>query len=233
MRPPAVSHARSTTLAERLVGLAIRAILAAAAWPAFHALLARQTVNHAADRLAASLARSTAMSRRVEVVLEPLDGRETLDHGWRLVAGDSPGRAWNHAVTCGPRCAMPARDPAPDRARQPCAPIHSCGILSIGARRLPGGHLLAQPSRRAAPGPAWGAGTYPTLHTGARQRLRYRGRARPAVTLESHPSHRLPTSQTLQAQCFPTPTTPPCNRRSRSPRVACSSQPRIRASAAC
>lgn len=103
MRPPAVSHARSTTLAERLVGLAIRAILAAAAWPAFHALLARQTVNHAADRLAASLAlsRSTAMSRRVqrvEVVLEPLDGRETLDHGWRLVAGDSPGRAWNHAV---------------------------------------------------------------------------------------------------------------------------------------
>lgn len=65
------------TLAELLVGLTILSVLAAAGWPAFTRLLARQTVDQAADRLAASLAlaRSMAMARRVEVALQPLDGR--------------------------------------------------------------------------------------------------------------------------------------------------------------
>jgi len=73
---------------ELLACLAILAVLAAAAYPTFSTLFAREQVEVAADRLAASLAlaRSTAMSRRVEVTLEPLPAEGSLDHGWQLVA---------------------------------------------------------------------------------------------------------------------------------------------------
>ncbi|MCY1220211.1 hypothetical protein D3C81_1297090 [compost metagenome] len=88
---PASTHA-GLTLAELLVCLVILSVLAATAWPSFTELLARQAVDQAADRLAASLAlaRSTAMARRIEVTLQPLDGQPGLDHGWQLLAGPGP-----------------------------------------------------------------------------------------------------------------------------------------------
>ncbi len=74
------------TLAELLTCLAVLAILAAAAYPSWQRLLARQQVVLAADRLAGSLAlaRAAAVARRAEVILAPLPGEATLDRGWRL-----------------------------------------------------------------------------------------------------------------------------------------------------
>ncbi|WP_454742119.1 prepilin-type N-terminal cleavage/methylation domain-containing protein [Cupriavidus necator] len=59
------------TLAELLTGLAIVALLAAVAYPAFSGLVVRQQVALPADRLAASLAlaRAIALARRIEVTL--------------------------------------------------------------------------------------------------------------------------------------------------------------------
>ncbi|WP_354682020.1 GspH/FimT family pseudopilin [Cupriavidus necator] len=95
MAPRGLPRCRGVTLAELLACLAILAVLAAAAWPSFTGLLARQTVDQAADRLAASLAlaRATAMSRRLEVALQPLHGRQDLDQGWQLVVGNGGGAA--------------------------------------------------------------------------------------------------------------------------------------------
>ncbi|CAN7443905.1 GspH/FimT family pseudopilin [Cupriavidus necator] len=78
------------TLAELLAGLAILALLAAASYPVFSGLLARQQVTLAADRLAASLAlaRATALARRLDVTLQPLPGEATLGPGWQLVTAD-------------------------------------------------------------------------------------------------------------------------------------------------
>jgi type IV fimbrial biogenesis protein FimT len=77
---------RGATLPELLISLAISAILAIAAWPVLRNLTAEQTVAHAADRLAASLAlaRTMAASRRVEVRIGPLAGAHA---GWRLAVG--------------------------------------------------------------------------------------------------------------------------------------------------
>ncbi|MBP0629964.1 GspH/FimT family pseudopilin [Cupriavidus sp. AcVe19-1a] len=99
---------RGLTLAELLTALAVMAILAAAAYPTFQDLLARQQVALAADRLAASLAlaRATALGRRTEVMLEPLAGETTLDHGWQLVAnpGAIKGRTVLSVVEPGMAC---------------------------------------------------------------------------------------------------------------------------------
>lgn len=83
------------TLAELLAGLAILGLLSAAAYPVFNGLLARHQVTLAADRLAMSLAlaRATALSRRIEVTLQPLPGETSLSPGWQLVAaGAAPDR---------------------------------------------------------------------------------------------------------------------------------------------
>ncbi|WER45117.1 GspH/FimT family pseudopilin [Cupriavidus sp. WKF15] len=88
MRKSAQNHPDGFTLAELLVCLAVLAVLGAVAYHLAGVLMARQQVTIAADRLAASLAlaRGTALARRVEVALQPLDGRLVLDHGWQLVA---------------------------------------------------------------------------------------------------------------------------------------------------
>lgn len=81
-------HQVGLTLAELLVCLSILAVLGAVTYHGADLLMARQQVTIAADRLAISLAlaRSVAMARRVEVALQPLDGRLTLDQGWQLAA---------------------------------------------------------------------------------------------------------------------------------------------------
>ncbi|UBM10247.1 GspH/FimT family protein [Cupriavidus metallidurans] len=86
---------RGATLPELLISLAISAILAIAAWPVLSNLTAEQTVAHAADRLAASLAlaRTIAASRRVEVRIGPLAGAHTLDGGWQLDSDTEPSLA--------------------------------------------------------------------------------------------------------------------------------------------
>ncbi|SOY82272.1 putative TYPE 4 FIMBRIAL PILIN fimT-related TRANSMEMBRANE PROTEIN [Cupriavidus taiwanensis] len=91
----AVRHRRTggLTLVELVAGLAILCVFTAAAYPVFSGMLARQQVTLAADRLAMSLAlaRATALSRRVEVTLQPLPGESTLSPGWQLAtAGASP-----------------------------------------------------------------------------------------------------------------------------------------------
>ena len=75
------------TLVELVAGLVILGVFTAAAYPVFSGMLARQQVTLAADRLAMSLAlaRATALSRRVEVTLQPLPGESTLSPGWQLV----------------------------------------------------------------------------------------------------------------------------------------------------
>lgn len=87
---------RGATLAELLTCVAVLAILAALAFPSWQRLQARQQVMLAADRLAGSLAvaRSAAVARRSDVVLTPLPGASSLDHGWRLALepGDEPGQ---------------------------------------------------------------------------------------------------------------------------------------------
>ncbi|MCO4888723.1 GspH/FimT family pseudopilin [Cupriavidus sp. WGtm5] len=86
-------HTAGLTLVELVAGLAILGVFTAAAYPVFSGMLARQQVMLAADRLAMSLAlaRATALSRRVEVTLQPLPGESTLSPGWQLVtAGASP-----------------------------------------------------------------------------------------------------------------------------------------------
>ncbi|WP_042886839.1 GspH/FimT family pseudopilin [Cupriavidus necator] len=95
MRTNALPVCGGLTLAELLASLAILSVLAAAGWPAYTGLLARQTVDQAVDRLAASLAlaRSMAMARRVDVALQPLDGRQDLDQGWQVVAASEAGAA--------------------------------------------------------------------------------------------------------------------------------------------
>ncbi|WP_265921371.1 GspH/FimT family pseudopilin [Cupriavidus nantongensis] len=83
------------TLVELVAGLVILSVFTAAAYPVFSGMLARQQVTLAADRLAMSLAlaRATALSRRVEVTLQPLPGESTLSPGWQLVtAGAGPGQ---------------------------------------------------------------------------------------------------------------------------------------------
>ncbi len=81
-------HQIGVTLAELLVSLSILTLLGAVTYHGADVLMARQQVTIAADRLAISLAlaRSVAMARRVEVALQPLDGRLPLDHGWQLAA---------------------------------------------------------------------------------------------------------------------------------------------------
>ncbi|WP_011296962.1 GspH/FimT family pseudopilin [Cupriavidus necator] len=88
MPQSALHRKHGFTLAELLVCLSIIAVLAVAACQAVDVLTASHQVAVAADRLAASLAqaRSTAMARRAEVALQPLDGNTTLDQGWQLVA---------------------------------------------------------------------------------------------------------------------------------------------------
>ncbi|MFJ1252835.1 GspH/FimT family pseudopilin [Cupriavidus sp. CuC1] len=87
---------RGATLAELLTCLAVLAILAALAFPSWQRLQARQQVMLAADRLAGSLAvaRSAAVARRSDVILTPLPGASSLDHGWRLALapGGEPGQ---------------------------------------------------------------------------------------------------------------------------------------------
>ncbi|SPD65451.1 Pilus assembly protein [Cupriavidus taiwanensis] len=86
-------HTAGLTLVELVAGLAILGVFTAAAYPVFSGMLARQQVTLAADRLAMSLAlaRATALSRRVEVTLQPLPGESTLSPGWQLAtAGASP-----------------------------------------------------------------------------------------------------------------------------------------------
>ncbi|MDK3024955.1 GspH/FimT family pseudopilin [Cupriavidus taiwanensis] len=91
-------HGRSScglTLVELVASLVILGVISAAAYPVFSGMLARQQVTLAADRLAMSLAlaRATALSRRVEVTLQPLPGEVTLSPGWQLVtAGAGPDR---------------------------------------------------------------------------------------------------------------------------------------------
>lgn len=83
------------TLVELVASLVILGVFTAAAYPVFSGMLARQQVTLAADRLAMSLAlaRATALSRRVEVTLQPLPGESTLSPGWQLVtAGAGPGQ---------------------------------------------------------------------------------------------------------------------------------------------
>ena len=74
------------TLAELLVGLAILAIVAATAAPSLQRLVARQRVMQTADLLAGalSLARSAAMARREEVLVEPLAGADSFNDGWQV-----------------------------------------------------------------------------------------------------------------------------------------------------
>ncbi len=81
MSQSALDRKRGVTLAELLACLSVIAVLGAIAYPAADALMARQQVIIAADRLAGSLAlgRSTAMARRAEIALQPLDGNNTLD----------------------------------------------------------------------------------------------------------------------------------------------------------
>ncbi|RAS10237.1 GspH/FimT family pseudopilin [Cupriavidus alkaliphilus] len=86
-------RAGGLTLVELVAGLVILGVFTAAAFPLFSRMLARQQVTLAADRLAMSLAlaRATALSRRVEVTLQPLPGEATLSPGWQLVtAGAGP-----------------------------------------------------------------------------------------------------------------------------------------------
>ncbi|SOZ98437.1 putative TYPE 4 FIMBRIAL PILIN fimT-related TRANSMEMBRANE PROTEIN [Cupriavidus taiwanensis] len=86
-------RAGGLTLVELVAGLVILGVFTAAAFPLFSGMLARQQVTLAADRLAMSLAlaRATALSRRVEVTLQPLPGEATLTPGWQLVtAGAGP-----------------------------------------------------------------------------------------------------------------------------------------------
>ncbi|SCB09136.1 GspH/FimT family pseudopilin [Cupriavidus alkaliphilus] len=86
-------RAGGLTLVELVAGLVILGVFTAAAFPLFSGMLARQQVTLAADRLAMSLAlaRATALSRRVEVTLQPLPGKATLSPGWQLVtAGAGP-----------------------------------------------------------------------------------------------------------------------------------------------
>jgi type IV fimbrial biogenesis protein FimT len=91
---------RGFTLAELLVCLSILAVLGAVTYHAADVLMARQQVTMAADRLAASLAlaRSAAMTRRVEVALQPLDGHITLDRGWQLAATNGLRRSGQDAT---------------------------------------------------------------------------------------------------------------------------------------
>ncbi|AEI78060.1 type IV pilus assembly protein PilE [Cupriavidus necator N-1] len=128
----ALRRRHGLTLAELLAGLAVLALLAAASYPVFSGLLARQQVTPAADRLAASLApaRATALARRLEVTLQPLPGEATLGPGWQLVTadGDPERRAVLSVVEPGMPCLWVT---APDRPRHECAEIPACGILSI------------------------------------------------------------------------------------------------------
>lgn len=80
------------SLVECLVTLAVVAILAAMAYPALRAVVAEQTVTHAADRLAASLAlgRSIAATQLADTVLLPLEGHGAFDRGWQVVSRASP-----------------------------------------------------------------------------------------------------------------------------------------------
>lgn len=85
-------HRCGLSLVECLVTLAVAAILAAAAYPALHAVVAEQTVTHAADRLAASLAlgRSIAATQLTDTALLPLAGHAAFDHGWQIVSRAHP-----------------------------------------------------------------------------------------------------------------------------------------------
>ena len=75
------------TLVELVACLVVLGLFSAAAYPVFSGMLARQQVMLAADRLAMSLAlaRASALSRRIEVTLQPLPGEATLSPGWQLV----------------------------------------------------------------------------------------------------------------------------------------------------
>jgi len=92
------------TLAELLVGLAILAILAAAAAPSLQRLIARQMVVQTADVLAGALAlaRSAAMARREEVLVEPLGGADSFSGGWQVrpASANQPIAAGRLADTC-------------------------------------------------------------------------------------------------------------------------------------
>ncbi|SDC20600.1 type IV fimbrial biogenesis protein FimT [Cupriavidus sp. YR651] len=92
MTAQADTFPRGIALPELLVALAVAAILTGTAWPLLRDALAVYTVSHAADRLAGSLAlaRTTAASRRVEVLLQPPTGAESFDRGWQLVEAPGP-----------------------------------------------------------------------------------------------------------------------------------------------
>ena len=80
------------SLVECLVTLAVVAILAGIAYPTLRTIVAEQSVTHAADRLAASLAlgRSTAVTQLADIVMLPLNGHASFDHGWQIVSIESP-----------------------------------------------------------------------------------------------------------------------------------------------
>ena len=101
MSQSALDRQRGVTLAELLACLSVIAVLGAIAYPAADALMARQQVTIAADRLAGSLAlgRSAAMARRAEIALQPLDSNNTLDQGWQLTATNVAGKPWQDAIT--------------------------------------------------------------------------------------------------------------------------------------
>ncbi|AQV95242.1 pilus assembly protein [Cupriavidus necator] len=128
------------TLAELLAGLAVLALLAAAAYPVFSSLLARQQVTLAADRLAASLAlaRATALARRIEVTLQPLPGEATLDPGWQLVAAS--GDPDRHAVLSVVEPGMPCLSVS---LRQTARGINVLKFLPVGYSRSEQGGFQA------------------------------------------------------------------------------------------
>lgn len=86
-RRPGGAPPYGLTLVELIACLVVLGLFSAAAYPVFSGMLARQQVMLAADRLAMSLAlgRASALSRRIEVTLQPLPGEATLSPGWQLV----------------------------------------------------------------------------------------------------------------------------------------------------
>ncbi len=167
---------RGATLAELLTCLAVLAILAALAFPSWQRLQARQQVMLAADRLAGSLAlaRSAAVARRSDVILTPLPGASSLDHGWRLALapGGEPGQDDAGLLAVVEAQRLPAHCPALHHARQQYAAHDSCGILSLRARRVPRCHLHRFLPGRTAAAKAQCSRPRPSVHAGAGCRLR-------------------------------------------------------------
>jgi type IV fimbrial biogenesis protein FimT len=103
-------HARGFTMPELLAVVAIVAILASVAAPAFSSMIASQRARSASSELYAALARarSEAIKRNTEVALVPVTPQKWQD-GWSIPApGDATRKLDDHPAIPGATLSGPA-----------------------------------------------------------------------------------------------------------------------------